>query len=46
MALLGTRKPAIPTTPRVEFSGAEIGALAHLYRSPIKRRPHQQFWSE
>ena len=32
MAVLDRRKPALPTTPKVEFSAAEIGALAHLYR--------------
>ena len=32
MALRDTGKPALPTTPKVEYSAAEIGALAHLYR--------------
>jgi Predicted integral membrane protein (DUF2270) len=37
MALRDTRKPALPTTPKLEFSAAEIGALAHLYRCEIYR---------
>jgi uncharacterized membrane protein len=37
MALRDTRKPALPTTPKAEFSAAEIGALAHLYRGEIYR---------
>src|SRR5215468_8852249 len=37
MAVLDRRKPALPTTPKVEFSAAEIGALAHLYRGEIYR---------
>src|ERR1700730_13192673 len=35
MALRDTREPALPTTPKVEFSAAEIGALAHLYRGEV-----------
>src|SRR5271165_7042154 len=31
MTLRDTRESAPPTTPKVEFSAAEIGALAHLY---------------
>ena len=37
MAVLDRRKPALPTTPKVEFSAAEIGALAHLYRGEVYR---------
>ena len=37
MALLDTRKAAIPTPPKIEFSAAEIGALAHLYRGEVYR---------
>ena len=37
MALRDTRKPALPTTPKLEFSAAEIGALAHLYRGEVYR---------
>ena len=37
MALRDPRKPALPTTPKVEFSAAEIGALAHLYRGEVYR---------
>src|SRR5580704_1768511 len=37
MALRDTREPALPTTPKVEFSAAEIGALAHLYRGEVYR---------
>ena len=37
MALLDTGKPAPPTTPKVEYSAAEIGALAHLYRGEVYR---------
>src|SRR6202043_895556 len=37
MALRDTGKPALPTTPKVEFSAAEIGALAHLYRGEVYR---------
>ena len=37
MALLDTREPALPTTKKLEFSAAEIGALAHLYRGEVYR---------
>src|SRR6516164_2512110 len=37
MALRDTRKSALPTTPKVEFGAAEIGALAHLYRGEVYR---------
>src|SRR6478672_12219451 len=37
MALRDPREPALPTTPKVEFSAAEIGALAHLYRGEVYR---------
>src|SRR5260370_4215151 len=37
MALRDTRESAPPTTPKVEFSAAEIGALAHLYRGEVYR---------
>src|SRR6202171_4734934 len=37
MALRDTREPALPTTPKVEYSAAEIGALAHLYRGELYR---------
>jgi uncharacterized membrane protein len=37
MALLDTREPALPTTKKHEFSAAEIGALAHLYRGEVYR---------
>ena len=30
-------KPALPTSQRAEFSAAEIGALAHLYRGEVYR---------
>ena len=30
MALRNTGKPALPTAPKVEYSAAEIGALARL----------------
>jgi uncharacterized membrane protein len=37
MALRDTGKPALPTTPKVEYSAAEIGALAQLYRGEVYR---------
>src|SRR6516162_6713602 len=37
MALRDTREPAPPTTQKPEFSAAEIGALAHLYRGEVYR---------
>jgi uncharacterized membrane protein len=37
MTLRDTRESAPPTTPKVEFSAAEIGALAHLYRGEVYR---------
>jgi len=37
MALLDAREPALPTTKKLEFSAAEIGALAHLYRGEVYR---------
>src|SRR3984957_17139327 len=37
MALRDTGKPALPTTPKVEYSAAEIGALANLYRGEVYR---------
>jgi uncharacterized membrane protein len=37
MALRDTGKPALPTTSKVEYSAAEIGALAHLYRGKVYR---------
>jgi nucleotide-binding universal stress UspA family protein len=37
MALRDTREPAVPTTQKPEFSAAEIGALAHLYRGEVYR---------
>jgi uncharacterized membrane protein len=37
MALRDTRKPALPTSQKLEFNAAEIGALAHLYRGEVYR---------
>jgi uncharacterized membrane protein len=37
MALPDSRKPSLPPAPRHEFSPAEIGALAHLYRGEVYR---------
>jgi uncharacterized membrane protein len=37
MALRDTQQPAPPTTQKLEFSAAEIGALAHLYRGEVYR---------
>jgi uncharacterized membrane protein len=37
MALPDTREPAPPTARKLEFSAAEIGALAHLYRGEVYR---------
>ena len=37
MALRDTREPAPPTSQKPEFSAAEIGALAHLYRGEVYR---------
>ena len=37
MALPDTREPALPAARKLEFSAAEIGALAHLYRGEVYR---------
>jgi len=37
MALPDTRGPAFPTAREPEFSAAEVGALAHLYRGEVYR---------
>ena len=37
MGFLVTREPALPTAGKTEFSAAEIGALAHLYRGEVYR---------
>ena len=37
MALPDTHEPSLPTTRKLEFSAAEIGALAHLYRGEVYR---------
>jgi len=37
MALRDTREPALATPQKPEFSAAEIGALAHLYRGEVYR---------
>ena len=37
MALRDTQEPAPPTAQKLEFSAAEIGALAHLYRGEVYR---------
>jgi uncharacterized membrane protein len=37
MAVLDTRQASIPTSQRPEFTPAEIGALAHLYRGEVYR---------
>ena len=37
MALPDTREPVLPTAGKTEFSAAEIGALAHLYRGEVYR---------
>jgi uncharacterized membrane protein len=37
MALPDTREPALPTARKLEFTAAEIGALAHLYRGEVYR---------
>jgi uncharacterized membrane protein len=37
MALSNTHQPSLPPAPRHEFSPAEIGALAHLYRGEVYR---------
>src|SRR3974390_738784 len=37
MALFDTREPAPQKTQKLEFSAAEIGALAHLYRGEVYR---------
>jgi uncharacterized membrane protein len=37
MALLNPSQPALPTARKSEFSAAEIGALAHLYRGEVYR---------
>jgi predicted integral membrane protein DUF2270 len=37
MASPNAREPALPTAQRAEFSDAEIGELAHLYRGEVYR---------
>ena len=37
MTLRDTQDSAPPTTQKLEFSAAEIGALAHLYRGEVYR---------
>jgi uncharacterized membrane protein len=37
MALPETCEPALPIARKTEFSAAEIGALAHLYRGEVYR---------
>ena len=37
MTLRDTQESALPTTQKLEFSAAEIGALAHLYRGEVYR---------
>src|SRR6266700_4098379 len=37
MTLPDTREPAFPTAREPEFSAAEIGAVAHLYRGEVYR---------
>jgi len=37
MAKSEQRKPVVSATPKLEFTAAEIGALAHLYRGEIYR---------
>jgi len=37
MTVTETRDPALATAPKPEFSPAEIGALAHLYRGEVYR---------
>src|SRR6266478_9617802 len=37
MTLRDTQESAVPTTQKLEFSAAEIGALAHLYRGEVYR---------
>src|SRR5260370_13396360 len=37
MTLRDTQESALPTTQKLEFSAAEIGALAHLYRAEVYR---------
>ena len=37
MTLSDARDPALPTVRKPEFSAAEIGALAHLYRGEVYR---------
>jgi uncharacterized membrane protein len=37
MALHDTREPALPKAQKPEFSAAENGALAHLYRGEVYR---------
>src|SRR5262244_3970456 len=37
MALRDTQEPAPPTSQKLEFNAAEIGALAHLYRGEVYR---------
>src|SRR6266436_9187103 len=37
MTLRDTQESALPTSQKPEFSAAEIGALAHLYRGEVYR---------
>ena len=37
MTVRDTQESALPTTQKLEFSAAEIGALAHLYRGEVYR---------
>src|SRR5262245_8340881 len=37
MTLRDTQESALSTTQKLEFSAAEIGALAHLYRGEVYR---------
>jgi len=37
MTLSDAREPTLPTVRKAEFSAAEIGALAHLYRGEVYR---------
>src|SRR5260221_3221978 len=37
MTLRDTQESALPTTQKLEFSAAEIGALSHLYRGEVYR---------
>jgi Predicted integral membrane protein (DUF2270) len=37
MTLAGSREPTAPSAGKLEFTAAEIGALAHLYRGEVYR---------